>query len=151
MKNKEYDKDWWFKWCRSLWSASEKDWVNRSGQDHYYRKYAVIPAIKRRLLDEDGFNTFIDLGCGDGFTTELLLNKLKYKFKSNMILNLVDVSSEQLIIAHNRLKKNYFNISTYNNDLNNGIWHSKINLRSPSFFLSVFVLQEMITLKNGVE
>ena len=142
-----YNRTYWNNWCIGLWRKAQIEWINRKGQDYYYRDYVVIPAVMKHLHDCPPIATIIDLGCGDGYTLEAILNNNNSPFNGTTRIVLVDRSISLLNTAKNRFKKN--SLKAIHCDLHSIKWLSHvINASTPKLLLCAFVLQEMPSLKD---
>lgn len=141
MKENELDKTNWSVWCEKLWQKSGNQWIKRTGQDHYYRDRVVVPALLNAIGEQE-IKTLIDVGSGDGYTTNLLLKELEKKEHLPDTIILIDRSSEQL--QKTRDVPLLREAKTIVSDISVEDW-SKIVLKTepPRLFLSTFVYQEI--------
>jgi hypothetical protein len=133
----------WNEWCEQLWRRGEDAWIKRDGQDHYYREKVVLPNLAREVekLPYD-YKTLIDLGSGDGHTTNLFVKEMTLRQRSTETVLLIDRSAVQL----NRSLQQPFlgNAHLINQDLVKGGWVGDVSrFPSPRIFLSIFVFQEL--------
>ncbi len=130
---------WWRAWCERLWRQNESRWLGRTGQDHAYRRRVVVPALREALQDDAG-STLVDLGCGDGAMTALLLRALGRR-RPDFIL-LVDRSATQLMRAEERVRPFVSDVGCVYGDV------ARLPLRGTvendrRAWISVFALQEL--------
>jgi SAM-dependent methyltransferase len=106
----------------------------------------VIPAIRREAqLSRSGFRTLVDLGSGDGFVTAELLRDVPREYVQRIVL--VDRSTAQLRIARARAQLRRAEILA--GDILSRAWVRKVAATpSPRLLLSVFVLQELPSLRD---
>lgn len=144
--------DHWKNWCEALWRQNEGAWMNRDGQDHAYRHHVVVPALVKALRKRTE-TTLVDLGCGDGAMTDMLLHALKEDAPATTVL--VDRSKPQLETAHARLEKHRTRAIILKGELN----AESSSLTAEAFFkgirdvssghfswVSVFAMQELPSL-----
>lgn len=134
---------YWNRWSEVLWHRNEGLWIRRNGQDHFYREQVVIPTLVEEIKGANQqFRTLIDLGSGDGYTTNRLLEELeKVGIRIGSVF-LVDRSTVQLEIAS--ALPLLRNARFIDKDLIEDNWADAVmTSESPRVFLSVFVLQEV--------
>lgn len=133
----------WNNWSEALWHRNEGLWIKRNGQDHFYREQVVLPTLLKEI-GEGGhpFKTLVDLGSGDGYTTNRLLERLAEGGVRLDSVLLVDRSSTQLGIA--KTLPFLRDAVVVQKDLIEEDWADAVmTSESPKIFLSVFVLQEV--------
>lgn len=135
----------WADWCQSLWGQGEPSWIQRDGQDHYYRNTVVIPAlIESTIRSQCAPEALVDLGSGDGYTTGLFLTQIERLVKPVGTVVLVDRSRVQLDLALKALPR----AKAIESDLTADCWIPlALHAPSPRIFLSIFVLQEIPVLE----
>ena len=117
------------------WGAVS-DWYNDYLKDEDNYQHKVILPNLLRLLDIKNKNTnLLDLGCGQGFFIEKILESVKL----NINIHGVDLSSKLLKIAEDKFSKNE-NVSFKNTDASN---MSHIKEGSIDKIYSVLALQNM--------
>lgn len=144
-----HNQTWWQRWCDQLWLRAEKQWINRQGQDHLYRRRVVIPALQVAAAHLS-FDTIIDVGCGDGVMTAAFVRTLPARKRRDVVC--LDLSNRQLRIARRnlsglaRVRCVCGDVSTDETwqqvlaNLNRGASHGRL-------WVSVFMLQELPSLK----
>jgi len=130
-----------------MWKKVEDHWIKRKGQDHYYRRKIVIPALIDFLQSyQPKIRTILDLGCGDGYTTHHLLEELNRISINIDSICLIEKSYLQLKKALTR--STLYSALFLQEDLLKNKWISEnINCQSPKLYLSSFVFQEIPSLK----
>jgi hypothetical protein len=132
----------WRKWANKLWARAETAWIERNGQDEFYRQRVVVPALTRAILKiRSPLLYLIDLGSGDGKSTSLIVEEC---LKENIYFEdicLIDRSDKQLGISRHmpHLAKSstlFFNIGGSKPLV---IPESKL----PRLLVSIFVIQEL--------
>jgi hypothetical protein len=138
----------WTTWCESLWREAEGAWLARSGQDHFYRRSVVVPALTTAMRRHTRFGTMLDVGCGDGYTTQLVLRELHAAGDGPRSVCLIDRSTSQLEVASRRQLLTGAGIVSAN--LASGDWHGRIAAlrRGPTVIISTFVVQELPSLSG---
>lgn len=132
----------WKQWCADIWAASGNAWILRTGQDHYYRAKVVIPALLS-ILQEKTFTNLVDVGSGDGYSTELLLSELEPESIEKIVL--IDQSAEQLERAV--CTPHLATAATIIQNVVDDNWSTPLLLLiGPKLIISIFVLQEVPTL-----
>ncbi|MBC8468639.1 MAG: class I SAM-dependent methyltransferase [Planctomycetes bacterium] len=139
----------WHSWSRNLWKTGEDRWIKRNGQDYYYRQQVVLPAIREKLSHLARIPSIIDLGCGDGYTLNELLDDQNIPFNDDICVAIIDISKKQLKIAKKLLEKKVRNLKVVKNDLNDESWTELIKgYEAPRIFMNIFVLQEMYSVHS---
>ncbi len=136
----------WHRWTEVLWQEAEATWLHRDGQDAFYRKNVVVPALINKIsYMRFRHASLVDIGAGDGKCTSTIVNSLHEKnFKLNSI-HLVDKSIAQLKVASRDKKLKHAKI--YVRDINKETWSTDLDkLRPPKIIFCIFVIQELAEL-----
>jgi hypothetical protein len=132
----------WEKWSVHLWEQAENEWISRNGQDHFYRIKVVLPALEKELRRAGGWQSIIDLGCGDAFILGHLLKRKAISIKKIRNIVLIDKCGRFLQRAKSKMQGPSF--LTFKGDLNDQSWIPVVKETRPRrLFLSIFLLQEI--------
>ena len=137
----------WNEWAEEKWRRAESGWVERGGQDHFYRQSVVVPSLLEEILTLPTLPaSILELGCGDGHTVSLLVAELM-KREARPTLMFLDRSEGLLESA--RRDPSLTSARFVQSDLGNPAWHGEVGgLQRPALILAIFVLQEMPQLKT---
>ncbi len=132
----------WARWSQELWRDAESGWLERNGQDHFYRETVVIPALLNALDSLPKVPaSVVDLGSGDGHSSSLILEQFK-KRGLNLSITLVDRSRTLLRAAlENPSLKSAVAAQA---DFGSRHWAKQVPIaRHPTVFLALFLIQEL--------
>jgi len=134
----------WSSWTQRLWRKAEAAWLERDGQDHFYRRTVVVPALRARLerWAKSPEMRLVDVGCGDAFTTHLLLRESHAVRSRTREIVLIDRSAAELRAA--RRSFSAAEVNAVRADVLSPDWqrHMPKSTRATAF-CAVFVLQEL--------
>ena len=139
----------WVHWSKKLWRNAEQGWLTRNGQDHFYREAVVLPALLSAITSTSLIKrpvSILDLGCGDGHSTSILLAELKRR-KFNLSVTLAD-RSRRLINAARQYSVLASSDFIRTDFMDRSWWRNFDNLRHPTVFLAIFLLQELSELSH---
>ncbi len=134
----------WKEWSRRIWKEADSEWVKREGQDLIYHNEVVVPHILEAIKDNNSFCNVVDLGAGDGYPLQKLIEKNRFNLHNCL---LIDESEYKLNYARRRLKK--YDTCVLVADLQSFSWVQKVkSLSSPKLIISIFVIQELPYLQH---
>lgn len=137
------------KWAQQVWKENGSKWLDREGQDHFYRDAVVIPALSAAVVEHASPRvTLIDLGAGDGYTTHALVRQLR---KTRVQLDAVVLADRSLSeCRHARALMGDQGVTIVREDLLEPGAISNLARRTkyPVVVVSVFVLQELPCLRS---
>jgi trans-aconitate methyltransferase len=138
----------WTSWCNRLWEKAETAWIDRVGQDHFYRERVVVPSLITSITSlKPPARTLIDIGCGDAYVTEKLFETPRLQRSAIHDILLVDRSRSELAAAKKR--KCLSGARFHEADLLEGdSLGSVATMPSPKVILAIFVLQELPCLES---
>lgn len=132
----------WQNWSEQLWKEAESGWLNRDGQDHFYRQAVVLPAVNQAVTSlPKRPNSIIDLGCGDGHSTSLLVAELKRRrWRPSIIL----ADRSQYLLNATRRDIELIEAQLVQTDFTNTSWWQEFpEIRHPAILFAHFLLQEL--------
>lgn len=145
----KFDDKFWLDWCMQLWNDAERAWLNRNGQDHFYREFVTIPALVKEVQNLKSVKTIVDLGCGDGYPLQLFLEHTKGMFNHKRNVVIVDRSKTLLEYAKSSLAEKGIKTTAIEQELDSPELYTQISaFPGPKLMLSLFVLNEMVCISN---
>lgn len=135
-------------WVRDLWELAESKWIARDGQDKYYREKVAIPGIIEAIEKTGNIGQFelIDIGSGDGLTTNHLIMSMVQNSLIPSKIVLIDRSKAQLKIASSQKELNKALI--INSNLLDNKWVNMLpDPLHRRIFISMFLVQELPDLR----
>lgn len=133
-----------YNWARQVWKIAESKWIRRKGQDQVYRNYVAIPGLLDAItqLCDPGQVDIIDLGSGDGYSTNAVVVELYRQHYRIDNIYLLDLSRRQLEIASKQTHLKGSEVIVC--DFSSGAWCKKItNSNNRRIYISIFTIQEL--------
>lgn len=132
----------WSAWAESKWRSAESGWVERGGQDHFYRQSVVLPSLLGEILSGSSVPaSILEVGCGDGCTVSLLVAGL---MERGIGPSLAFLDRSEGLLESARRDPSIGSARFVQSDLGDSGWHREVgDLQRPALILAIFVLQEM--------
>jgi hypothetical protein len=139
-------------WSKKVWTKAESKWMSRNGQDRVYRDLVAIPGLSASIMRSCDPTSIelIDLGCGDGYTTDKLASEffacgfiVEGTLLLDRSLNLLDKATNRLCL-HTAIKIEC--------EMNKSGWARLLPPRiRKRIIISTFFIQELHSLQHFIK